>query len=145
MLLGPKRLVAFYIMIAYYVLKSINFYGRCVMVLQKRLISSYVWALSMAGLIVLSWKCVHSFENYGVLVVIGNILGILGLIFTVNHAYKKGKEDKSIEIANETVKTFLRNAQSRSPATKKTPSISHLRKKWDPFIDTHLHLVVKKP
>lgn len=113
------------------------------MIPQKMLVPHCIWVLLFSSLITLSWTWLYFMS--GVLCFFGSLIGVMGLIISVNYSYQKGMEDKSMEIADETVKTFLRNAQSRSPATKKTPSISHLRKKWDPFIDTHLHLVVKKP
>ena len=86
------------------------------MLYDKILVPHYVWAIVFAGLLALSWTWLRPKNN--MLFASGNVVGVLGLMAVVKSTYRRGMEDKSVEIADANVKNFLRRARAKSPSLK---------------------------
>ena len=97
------------------------------MIPQKVLVPYYIWVFAFTGLITLGWTWLY-FVN-GMLCFFGNVIGIIGLILSMDCLYQKGMEDKSVEIANQQVRIFWENAHKQHYKLKrKIPSVHrHLR------------------
>lgn len=111
----------------------------------KRLVLYYLCFLAFAGLMTISWLYVRPKDD--VFFVLGYLTSVCGIIVTATRVYRRGRNDESAKVADETIKGFLRRAREKSLSSNvskgtKIP-VLHRSLRWNPEIHIHLKPVIK--